>query len=313
MKYDAKCANSSDPSKGLEPPLSSNCLGKSGNHSYQTYKNNGPNCACTGSRQIVSTPSGYPIAYIPLDDNTQDNAKSYCAALGWHLETNNEWMTAARNMEMVAANWCRPDGTDCGHEPGSAEKILARGYSQSPFDRALIATDDAHPCFGTGQNVTECGQTGSEKRTLQLTNGQIIWDFAGNVWQWVDYTIARKLQPQSQSGGTRDLGWLKSDFAPGSLPSVLIDNGQPPLTYDDFRPSNPMWNATNGVGRIYHYGSHHDTDSTHYAFIRGGNWKHGDDNGAFTVHMSPVPNKQNINDVGFRCVTSPLTVEESVQ
>src|SRR5665213_3040300 len=114
----------------------------------------------------------------------------------------------------------------------------------------------------------------------------------------------RKDQPKSKTKGVLDnIGWIRSDFAPGSLPSVLSDNGQgSSMGYDVFRPSNPNWNANNGVGRIYHYSSSVNTDTTLYTFIRGGNWKHGTDDGAFTMHMSPTPDRTGIDDVGFRCV-----------
>lgn len=73
---------------------------------------------------------------------------------------------------------------------------------------------------------------------------------------------------------------------------------------NSFDPSNPNWNSNQGVGRIYHYNSQGDTDTTLYTFIRGGNWRHGYDSGAFTIHMQPVPTKTGIDDVGFRCAAN---------
>ncbi len=291
MKYDAKAADTSNPAIGLQPKLGDPCLGQNNGHSFGTYKNNGPGCAVTSqnNKEIVSVPSGFPITYIPEIGSGSDNAKNYCQQMGWHLITNPEWMTIARNIEQVPANWCNPNGTACGALPGTKGKILANGHNDnhneasaggSSFNSALIASvDDSQACYGTttdGSNT--CGGTGSQKRTLELSNGQIIWDFAG---------------------------WTLSDFAPGSLASVITDNGQnSALGYDSFRPSNPNWNASNGVGRIYHYSSANDTDTTLYGFIRGGNWKHGTDDGAFYMHLTPVPDKTNIDDVGFRCTTS---------
>ena len=300
MKYDAKCADKSDLTKGLEPSVGSKCTAEG------TYKNNGLNCACTGTRQIVSTASGFPLTFIPETSSDQTNAKSYCEQQSWHLITNDEWMTIARNVETVTNNWCDKNGLNCGATPGAEGKVLANGHYDSNPNKALVAGNNDVPCFATtadGSNL--CGHPSSQKRTLALTNGNIIWDFAGNVWQWVDFTVARKDQPKSKANGILDHGWLKSDFAPGSLPSVITDNGTGNINYDVFRPSNPNWNANNGVGRIYHYVAPNDTDSTLYTFIRGGNWRHGADDGAFTVHMSPVPSKQNIDDVGFRCAVNP--------
>lgn len=315
MKYDAKCALSADPTQGLQPEEGNTCSGIFKGQYEGVYKNNGPGCACRSDRQIVSTASGFPMTFIPMASSDQDNAKTYCQSQGWHLLTNPEWMTIARNIEQVPDNWCNRDGTDCGNAPGTSGKILANGHNDSNNEAsasingvgALIAGDDSQPCFGTttdGSNT--CGGKGSQKRTLTLSNGQIIWDLAGNVWQWVDATIARKDQPQSKTGSNLDLGWIWSDFTPGALPTVITGNGQAPaLGYDAFRPSDPDWNSSNGVGRIYHFSAINDTDTTLYGFIRGGNWRHGYDSGAFCIHLSPIAQKTNIDDVGFRCTTAP--------
>jgi hypothetical protein len=318
MKYDAKCADVSNPKVGLNPQPGNICSGLSVDGGYGgVYKNNGSNCACNASnnKQIVSTKTGFPITYIALSDATQNNAKVYCQNEGWHVITNNEWMTIARNVEQVQSNWCDKNGTKCGFAPGTKGKILANGYNDAVNEPAasaggigaLIAGEDNQACFGTttdGSNA--CGGKNSQKRTLSLNNGNILWDFAGNVWQWVDQEVERKNEPKSSSNGILDSGWLKSDFAPGFLPSVITDNGiGSGLGYDAFRPSNSTWNANNGVGRIYHYSALNDTSETLYVFIRGGNWRHFDDDGAFTVHMSPSANTENIDDVGFRCV-APL-------
>lgn len=315
MKYDAKCADISNPHIGLAPKAGDVCSGASVSGGYAgVYKNNGKNCACTAGnkKQVVSTPSGFPITYIAMSDGTKDNAKEYCKNINGHLITNNEWMTIARNVEKIEANWCDRNGTNCGFAPGTKHKILANGHSDDLNEPtssaggsgALVADDDSKPCSGTtsdGSNI--CGGKSSQKRTLTLDNGNIIWDFAGNVWQWVDAEVERGKQPESKTNGVTDFGWLRSDFTPGSDPSVITDNGTGPnLGYDAFRPSNPTWNANNGVGRIHHYSDPSDKSTALYAFIRGGNWRHFDDDGAFTIHMSPTANTENIDDVSFRCV-----------
>jgi hypothetical protein len=320
MKYDAKCAAKVNPAVGLEPSSGQSGFARNTGHlGFGTYDNASSGVACTeaNGKQVVSTASGFPIAYIPESGNGTDNAEKYCSNNGWHLINNKEWMTIARNLEQVEANWCDRNGSNCGFAPGTKGKILANGHNDNnneasaggaSSDSALFAGTDDQPCFGTttdGSNT--CGGKSSQKRTLTLNNGEIIWDFAGNVWQWVDDTVKRKDQPRSSTNGVPDKIFLVSDFAAGSLPSILTDNGQgPSMGYDAFRPSNPTWSAAQGVGRISHYnnltGSVGEIIDT---FIRGGNWKHGYDDGAFTFHLSPAPTKTDINDVGFRCV-APL-------
>lgn len=279
MKYDAKCTNTNLA-----------CVTAEG-----VYKNNAPGCACEGNFKIVSTASVAPITYIPGDDGTARSAKAYCEAAGWHLITNAEWMTIAREVETVPDNWCNKNGTGCGNPPGTPGKILANGHNDLIPGKALPAGADDQSCYGTtldGSNI--CGGKSSQKRTLTLANGEIIWDFAGNVWQWVDAVIARKDEPHTFSPA-RGLGgslWLWSEFS--AIPFS-----------DTYSPLTKGINSLTGSGRIFHYNLTGDTDTTLYGFIRGGNWRHGNDSGAFSLHMQPVPGKTNIDDIGFRCATLP--------
>jgi len=315
MKYDAKCASKADLSTGIQPPHGDACSGEKSGQYFGTYKNNGQGCACTGNKQVVSTKSGFPLAYLPEFDTTSNNAKAYCRVNGWHLITNTEWMTVARNVEKIPENWCDKDGSHCGFLPGTPAKILANGHNDGnnetsvsgSSNNALIAGEDNQPCYGTTTDGSNnCSGKGSQKRTLTLSNHQIIWDLAGNVWSWVDASVLRKDQPQSRTLGKLDQGWIWSEFSPGGKDTVISDNGKgPSLGYDAFRPSHPEWNSTNGVGRIYHYSGETDTNSTPYTFIKGGTWQHGYDSGAFSIHLSPTADKLNINDVSFRCVVDP--------
>lgn len=277
MKYDAKCSNP-DPK----------CVTVEG-----VYDNRIQGCSCQGNFHVVSTADGIPVTFIPEDNGTNISAKSFCKNAGAHLINNNEWMTIARNVEQVPSNWCNKDGTGCGNLPGTVGKILANGHNDSNPSRALSAGSEDQPCFGTtsdGSNI--CGGKSSQKRTLELSNGNIIWDFAGNVWQWIDVTIARKDEPRTIIPGEGNLRWTWGEFQT--------------MPYDaSYMPSNPEWNSANGVGRIYHFNSIGDTDTTLYTYIRAGNWRHGYDSGAFTMHMQPVPSKDGIDDIGFRCVTLP--------
>ena len=98
MKYEAKCANTSNLNEGLSPMQGNICSGLSVDGGYAgVYKNSGFSCSCTieNKREVVSTKSGFPITYIAMSDSTKNNAKAYCQTRGWHVITNNEWMTIA--------------------------------------------------------------------------------------------------------------------------------------------------------------------------------------------------------------------------
>lgn len=318
MKYEAKCASTADLTTGIAPAHGDACSGESGGDYYGTYKNNtaGCNCSSANSKNIVSVASGFPIAYIAQDDNTANDAKSYCEANGWHLITNNEWMTIARNNERLGSNWCSSNGTACGYSPGQSGKVLASSHNDGNNEAAaggdassaiIASTDDSQACYGTTTNGSNtCGGTGSQKRTLALSNGEVVWDMAGNLYEWTDNTVLRKDQPESSTAGVGDTGWFWSDFATGSVGSTLDNNGQgPSMGYDAIRPSVPSWNANQGVGRIYHYSLVGDVNTTVYAFLRGAVWYDSSHAGVFTLRLSGTPGPSGYSNVGFRCAVSP--------
>ncbi len=262
MKYNAKCDANGD---GIGDTTGTDT-------GYNTWNNVSDHCS-GGSRQIVSTAQGWPLARIAQDDGSVHDAKSYCESRGWHLMTNNEYMTIARNAERMASNWCDTNGSNCGFSPGQSSKYLASGHNDNGPPLGLQAsTDDLQACYGTvTQDVnTVCGSGATQKRTLTLSNGETIWDMAGNLWQWTDDTVMRKDQPDSATSGVGDTGWGWTDFTAGSLTRVLVNNGQGNMKYDTFRPSNAAWNANQRVGRIYTYGDLADANTTVYAFLRGG-------------------------------------------
>lgn len=162
MKYDAKCTNTNPK-----------CITVEG-----VYKNNLPGCECQDGYKIVSKPDGAPVTFIPEISNDGVNAKYYCQKEGWHLMTNPEWMTIAMNAASINLNWCDRNGTNCGNKPGSPGKILANGHNDSFPAKALESGNDSLPCYLTSNDMnSECGSPGSQKRTLTLSNDEVIWDF----------------------------------------------------------------------------------------------------------------------------------------
>jgi len=256
MKYEAKCAATSDLTTGLTAPDSG----------YHTYSDSGTACTAANSKAVVSVASGYPIANV-----SQTNAITRCSTVSingsaTHLITNNEWMTVARNAEAQAGNWSLGAvGSGylfAGHND-NAPALAVVASTTDTGNNACAYTDTA----GTTEAPASCptntanntsGTAGNQKRVLTLSNGQYIWDIPGNVWEWTNDTITEANQPDV----TGQTGFAWREF------TALTSYGS--LTYDAYRPLGSTYDATYGVGRIYHNSG--SAASTVYAFLRGGGW-----------------------------------------
>ena len=138
------------------------------NSDYNTWKNNVEGCSYdTGTRHLVSSAAGYPLTSI-----SQIDSITACESIGGHLITNNEWMTLARNIERVPSNWSSGivgDGNIySGHNDAAPHAALVGDINN---DNGYYLTDQT---------------SGNQRRTLILTNGEVVWDLAGNVSEWIN-------------------------------------------------------------------------------------------------------------------------------
>ena len=276
MKYEAKAVSTSAPTVGLTTP------------EWETYNMIANDITATTSangRAVASVASGYPIINI-----SQTTAIDYCAnqntVSGGNLITNAEWMTIARNIEGQASNWT-----------GSVVGIgsLYRGHTDQYPNFALEAGADNDGYIGTGESVWwdfhNDININVERRTHTLNNGEIIWDFSGNVIEWTSTTILGMDQPHSDPTGL-----TFRDF------TAITNWGS--LGPDAYRPSNNTWNSTQNVGTTYSDGT--STNNTLYAFIRGGGWVYSSPYapsiaGVFAVYLDQPPTSTT-SGAGFRCV-----------
>ncbi|MEA3514679.1 MAG: SUMF1/EgtB/PvdO family nonheme iron enzyme [Nanoarchaeota archaeon] len=223
----------------------------------------------------TSQADGTPWASI-----TQTNAIAECASLGagYHLITNAEWMTIARNIEQQTANWA--DGV-IGSTVGSGG--LYRG-NVGNLDSVGYDGDD--PESGTGRDT---------KAELALSNGGTIWDLSGNVWEWTDDTIvcagASCTTEEMPYDSNPDSEWIE----------FTAINTYGLLSYDEIRPSNSNWNADYGVGRLYTDDNAANPTGNVHAFLRGGGSDAGANAGAFALLLSDAPSASD-RKIGFRCV-----------
>ena len=268
MKYEAKCVD--QDGAALFSPTEG---------THETYYDISAPCTAANNRYISSRKDGYPIVSV-----SHNNAKIYCQSIGAHLLTNEEYMTIARNAEQIASNWTLG-------VVGGTLSHLYEGHDDITPGKALQASTDNNGYFGT-QNTSGS----SQKRTLTLSNGEVIWDLAGNVWEHVQRTSAdtqTSITTPSCSSGT---AWQWCQYK----------NISPYVTYwpvgyverDQVGPSVSTWDSLNqGIGQIY-------TNSGAIGgsvFMRGGHWEdYGSLGGVYSLFLRLAGADASVM-AGFRC------------
>ena len=200
-----------------------------------------------------------------------------------HLTTEAEWLTVAQNVLGVASNWS-------GGAVGNG--YIYRGHSDNAPANSLAASTDTDGYYGTGNSISSSPE---QKRTLTLTNGEVIWDLAGNVWNWTSgQTSGANNQP-----GINGNGYFWRDWKDLTNPGNLTPNPSPVATGIS---GSSGWTAnTNGIGVIYS-----DSDEVGLrGFIRGGVWNAGIDSGVLYLNLYNVP-YDSYTYLGFRVSSSGL-------
>jgi formylglycine-generating enzyme required for sulfatase activity len=133
------------------------------------------NSAIVAALSAEATSEGRPWVRIRrTDSGVLLDAERACSNLGsgYTLINNAQWQAIARNIEGQLSNWT--NGTTTG------TNSINTGHSDNNPSQA---------CDGTVQNVEgDCltlNTTASQKRTHDLSTGEVIWDIAGNVWEMV--------------------------------------------------------------------------------------------------------------------------------
>lgn len=238
----------------------------------------------SGANVAVSNASALPWASI-----THTNAKTQCTDLGvkYDLVSNPEWMTIARNIENEPANWSSGIvGTG----------TLFRGHSDNSPGSALnvtITTDGYDQTGNSGASSPE------QKRVHVLSNSNQIWDFSGNVFEWVDWSISAGFQivtPANKAfANPPDTdpvnAWREFNILNNKITGT---DEMKPETWQSF---NPGFTSAQGVG-LYYAGINTTGGMAH----RGGNWNQGINAGIYSLDLS---NATAVSSVGFRCVYRP--------
>jgi prepilin-type N-terminal cleavage/methylation domain-containing protein len=214
---------------------------------------------------MISQASGSPSIWW-----TQTGATTYAQEVenctGCHLITENEWLTIAHNALNVASNW--------------SSGQVGTGYIYSGNNhasRTAASTNDNDGYYGVDEATYP-----TDRRTLTLSNGQVIWDLAGNAWEWTSGTITG-----NQPG---DTNWVFREYNsiadPKDLDYAFPSYGTPAAT---------NWTSANGIGKLYTNSS----ISTIRGCSRGGWWNDSPaEAGIFSLSLYHAPSDGPA--IGFR-------------
>lgn len=189
-----------------------------------------------------STATGAPWTGMKWSD-----AKTYCTNAGAAMISENQWLAIAFNCLNVTANW--RDGV-------IGSTVASGGGMYQGLSSAVSAQTP---------NGTVPGQESIEHRIKTLSNGAQIWDIGGNVWQWIDFSMA------SYTGATGQSVWLE-----------LTDAS---ITNTKIQPGN-AYNSAHGMGQIFNR-------TQGNPIYRGGSFNEGAYTGAFALQIAT-----NANTVG---------------
>ncbi len=227
----------------------------------------------------VSVPEGLPWT-LPRDG--MNSATSACDNLGagYELISNEQWNVIAKDIASVKDNWSMGSIYEMPYKG-----FLNRGHVFDDPNTPLAAiADDSKGCHG----ILACldNQWSAAKRTHKLSNGNIIWDFSGNVWEWVKGSMvsAVTVGPVSQ-------------FTPGS--EMQIAYGTEALC------DSPESGSKCGYGRSALASLSYD------GIARGGVYNYDVVSGVFAAFLGLNPGFAG-NAFGFRCVLDPsnLTIAD---
>ncbi len=201
----------------------------------------------------ASVPQGKPWRRISRDNainECQELNKVYAGQSGMEFDliTNKEWQTVARNIEKQKDNWSKGK-VDTG--------CLNQGNNGVQSD-----------CSYNGDNP----ESGDEERARHtLSNGESIYHFSGNVWEWVkDDNNSKKGSNQYMSG------YSGSDYGPEGKYTCNESNRD----------------CGYGYGYLDYFTG---------AVIRGGRWSVDGGGGVFAALLFGNPSL-SYYAVGFRCV-----------
>lgn len=219
------------------------------------------------SNVAISIASNTPWVSI---NQTNAIARSKEACEGCKLISEAEWLTIAHNLASVPSNWS--SGT-------VGTGYIFVGHSDNSPAYTLNAGVDTNGYLNTGS------ASGNQRRTLTLSNGEVIWDFAGNVNEWTSGQV---------SGGQPGTG---SGLASREWNAVITQGTLSPNPFPAFgTPAASSWTSAQGIGKV----SSDASSSALRGIVRGSGFSSTAlTSGIFSMNLSYTPTT-SLDSIGFR-------------
>ena len=222
------------------------------------------------------------------------NAKAACRRIDVEdftcdLISNPQWMTIARDLERTAANW---SGGVVG------EGVLNRGHSDNS-SAAHSIQDATNPWTQTDDDSS----VWSQKRTFTLSSGETLWDFAGNVDEWVDWEFGGETITYAPYCFTTDDNNGRVSFYQVNCPNYAANDYMPanPGDIDSARYTYNNYNIGSFLGT---YASMIENNDEIVALRGGGCAGSFYYAGIFQIKLNARPTYADYS-VGFRCSCVP--------
>lgn len=242
-----------------------------------------------------SRPSGTPWTRLTFSE-----VQSECLSMGagYRLIKNQEWDAIANDIINQTSNWSN-NKLRSGNSDGVIDaNALNDGWTFVNSLQLLAASfDDSNGYAGTGNNSSQIyGSGGEQNRTFILSNGEVIWDLAGNAREHVDMDGLGGTLSYSGSTVTNYVEFYSTNLV--NVISTLLSSNGYIYTANTFSPPNNTWtHAANNIGMFYVLAGSNSTKTV----SRGGNFNSSNKPGLFAGDLDAA-NGLRGSSAGFRCV-----------
>lgn len=226
----------------------------------------------------------------PWTNLSQNTAKEKCSSLGqgYKLISNDEWMSVASAILNQGSNWfSRSVGSgivNSGHVDNWPNRTCDSNSEKVGYQTATV-----------GQNCVKLSDAFEQKRTHDLPDSQVIWDFSGNAAEWTSFVTSSGNLPTVLSASTYyDWSTVIDPFLGGLSKTMFISQ----------QAIDNQWGNAQRIGTVVFGGA----DSSERALLRGGKFNDGaTPTGVFAANFDFTPDGDsssesgNIGAAGFRC------------